>query len=327
MPPAIRPAASWSEASVGPSVVTTGTLNFSGSAPYFRLLARFCASVWVKLPLISAWPLGMTPFTVGAEITLPSSTIASCFCCPVSWLVTLAIVRVTVAKVLRATLSKVRFTTHWTCCAGMPAVALFSWVPSMSAADRRYLLPLSSQVTSGRDLMSATGGVTWPFGGQLKFENFLSHTAPGSSIHFSGWSTGAPLAVTCGPFGGAALAAPVGSAEALADGFGDVAAGAEGLGDGLAPGLSARISPEDRALPFGVALGLALVDALGVTLVLFFGAAGPEALDDALGEAEPLGAAEPLGDADGDGWGRPGATSATSRNRSCAVCLTVLTRS
>src|SRR4051794_41344182 len=82
-------------------------------------------------------------------------------------------VRVTVAKVLRAALSKVRFTTHCTCCAGMPAVALFSWVPSIIAADRRYLLPLSSHVTSGRDLMSATGGGDRPLRGRGELQEPL----------------------------------------------------------------------------------------------------------------------------------------------------------
>ncbi len=157
MAPAMRPAESWSAASVGPSSVTTGTVNFSGSAPYFRLLARVCASVCEKLPLISAWPFGITPLTVGAEITLPSSTIANCFCCPVSALVWLAICRVTSAKILRAVLSKVRLTTHWTWFCGMPASALFSWVPSIRAEDSSSLLPSSSQVTSGCDLTSLTG--------------------------------------------------------------------------------------------------------------------------------------------------------------------------
>src|SRR4051794_41837719 len=107
-------------------------------------------------------------------------------------------VRVTVAKVLRAALSKVRFTTHCTCCAGMPAVALFSWVPSIIAADRRYLLPLSSHVTSGRDLMSATGGGAWPFGGGGDFWELPSPTLPRASIPLRGGVPGGPLSGTPG---------------------------------------------------------------------------------------------------------------------------------
>src|SRR4029079_3567498 len=130
-------------------------------------------------------PLGITPLTVGAEITLPSSTIANCFCCPGSGLVWVAMARETSGKVLRAAPPKVRLTTHCTWFCGMPASAFFSWVPSMREADSRYLLPSWSQVTSGCDLLSSTGAAALLPVGQVYSVNALSHLVPGLSIHFS----------------------------------------------------------------------------------------------------------------------------------------------
>ena len=85
---------------------------------------------------------------------------------------------------------------------------------------------------------------------------------------------------------------------------------------------SAFTSPDDSARPLGLALGLALTEAFGLAPL-------GELLDDPLADplADPLGEAEPLGLGDAEGWGCPGAARATSRNLSCAVCLTVSTRS
>jgi hypothetical protein len=156
MPPAIRPAESWSEARVGPSNVVTGTSNFSGSAPYLRLLASDIDEAWVKLPLITAEPLTIGESTVGAESTLPSRTTAKVFCCWVSGLVWLAIAVVTVANVLRPEPLKVRSTVQvGYCWPGATALALLSSVPSMTGADSRYFTPSASQVTSGWVLLSS----------------------------------------------------------------------------------------------------------------------------------------------------------------------------
>ena len=84
--PAMMPAVSWSPASEGPMVSTVGSVsNDSGSAPYLQAVGQALgATAWVKLPLIWAWPSGIRPFMVGAEITWPSSTIANCFSVPTS---------------------------------------------------------------------------------------------------------------------------------------------------------------------------------------------------------------------------------------------------
>src|SRR3954452_498727 len=288
MAPASRPAESWSEASVGPCSVTTGTLNRSGRAPYLRLLARDSALAWVKLPLISAWPLLMMPFTVGAEMTLPSRTIANCFCWPVSWLFWFAICWVTLAKTFRALLLNVRLTVHCTFCwFGGVAAALFRSVPSMSADDRSSLSPFSSQVSSGSLGLSLTGGSDFPAAGQVNLLNFCSHALPGLSCHLSGSPTGAPAAVAPdapaaaeGTALGSALSGAVGVAVAwpLEDAFGDA------FGLAVAVPLSAARSPEESARPLGLA------EPCGLAVSVPLGDAEPS------GEAEPLGEAAPLGD-------------------------------
>src|SRR5664280_1823055 len=52
MPPASRPACSWSVPSVGETTSAWDVVKVSGSAPYFKTLARFCASSLLKLPVI-----------------------------------------------------------------------------------------------------------------------------------------------------------------------------------------------------------------------------------------------------------------------------------
>ena len=140
----------------------------------------------MKLPLISAWPLGIALLTVGAEMTLPSRTIANCFCWPDSELVWLAIAWVTFAKILRASLLNVRLTVHCTFCwLGGVACALLSWVPSMSGVESSSLLPSSSQVISGLVLSSLTG-LVGPFLGQVNVENFCSQGCPGCPARRAG---------------------------------------------------------------------------------------------------------------------------------------------
>ena len=74
-------------------------------------------------------------------------------------------------------------------------------------------------------------------------------------------------------------------------------------------------------LALGEAFGRALCVPVGLALGEAFGRALCVPVGLLLGEAEPLG----LGVA--AGWGRPEATAATSRKRSCAVALTASTRS
>ena len=143
MAPASRPASSWLPASDGPTVSTGGLGSKAiGSAPNFRLVARPVASDSEKSPLISARPLVMTPFMVGAEMTCPSRTMANCL--PVS-----TSAREISVKVEVPSLSKLSVTTQPTCCCGTTASADWRSVPSIIEGDSRYLTPWSSHVTSG----------------------------------------------------------------------------------------------------------------------------------------------------------------------------------
>jgi hypothetical protein len=98
---------------------------------------------------------------------------------------------VTSANVVRPSPLKSRVTTYWTSFWGMPNDASVSWVPSMTAAERRYLMPSSSHVTSGLSGSSLTAGA-WPGGGHWNVRNASMEAWSGVSIHFSGWSTRAP---------------------------------------------------------------------------------------------------------------------------------------
>ena len=97
MMPATMPAASWFDASSGPSSDRLWTTKVSGSAPYFSEFARLLACSWSKLPEISARPPVIGWSLDGSDSTLPSSTIASrcwspmlVFCWPAILVVTSA---------------------------------------------------------------------------------------------------------------------------------------------------------------------------------------------------------------------------------------------
>ena len=125
-----------------------------GRAPYFRLVARLFASVSVKFPLIWDVPSAITDSKYGAEMTLPSSTIAKVF----DWSPAIACesVRWTSAPWLFSWMP----TFHWTCPwlePGAFAVAEEISVPSIRAGDSRYFCPWASQVTSGIVGSSTTG--------------------------------------------------------------------------------------------------------------------------------------------------------------------------
>src|ERR1700712_5360179 len=61
------------------------------------------------------------------------------------------------------------------------------------ALDSRNFFPLSSQVISGWEELSATGAAFLPFAGQVNAANFLSHSSPGFWDQATGLVTGAPL--------------------------------------------------------------------------------------------------------------------------------------
>ena len=78
MPPASRPALSWSVPSVGETVSASCCSKVSGSAPYLSTFASSVADSWVNWPVTSVEPL-MVPWISGAEMTRPSSAKATRF--------------------------------------------------------------------------------------------------------------------------------------------------------------------------------------------------------------------------------------------------------
>src|SRR4051794_6328929 len=158
--PATMPARSWLPARDGPtSSEVVSSANAIGSDPYLRLVARFLAEVSVKLPLIWASPLGMTPVKPGLESTRPSSTTAKL------WSVE-TMARERSAKTLRPSPPIERFTCQATLWVGTPAEASVRSVPSIAAGERRYFVAALSpvpQVTRYLFGSSTTGFL----GGQL----------------------------------------------------------------------------------------------------------------------------------------------------------------
>src|ERR1022692_5315515 len=77
----MSPAVSCDAPSCGEIEVVDGGTNASGTAPYLSTLvsevAWACVKPAVPGPVISPLPVGIGPLTCGAEITLPSSTIAN----------------------------------------------------------------------------------------------------------------------------------------------------------------------------------------------------------------------------------------------------------
>ena len=140
--PAMMPARSCSPPSVAETLLTSETSKASGRAPYFSVLASSFADFWVKLPVISARPPGIGFSTRGAEIAMPSSTIANWFCG--GCLAERAVVAVSNSRPPSALNS--RFTCHAMPFCGMPAAALASWSPSISVGPSRYFsVPVWSQ--------------------------------------------------------------------------------------------------------------------------------------------------------------------------------------
>src|SRR5579884_2844336 len=100
------------------------------------MLARSCASVCEKLPVICAWPPGIELLTYGEETTWPSRTMANSFCGLV-WVASLPVV---VANSLLPCELKFRLT-----CQPVPlvlfrlALALETSLPSTATGPSAYL--------------------------------------------------------------------------------------------------------------------------------------------------------------------------------------------
>src|SRR3954453_14307699 len=136
----MRPAVNWSLPSVAETDSIELWLNFSGSAPYFRTLARSEESCWVNWPSICALPDVIASLTPGQEYTVPSRTIAK-------WLRVLlspsaAACWVKSANVLVAGPLRLRLTVHCSCpfCgSGGSAWALVTCSPEILAGHRMNL--------------------------------------------------------------------------------------------------------------------------------------------------------------------------------------------
>ena len=76
MTAAHRPFSRWSEPRVAEICCSDSTSKLRGREPKLSWLASDAAEVAVKLPVICAWPLGMTAFMEGAVMTVPSRTTA-----------------------------------------------------------------------------------------------------------------------------------------------------------------------------------------------------------------------------------------------------------
>src|SRR4029453_13234076 len=145
--PARMPACSWSSPSCGDTFSTEDGSKASGSAPYFSTFARSRASSSVNVPSICALPSVIGSFTVGYDITLPSSTIAKLF--SPSGLEDRNVVALANFLPPSPVNSRNTIQLNWFC--GTPAYAFDRSVPSTTAGPRRNLFaPSRSQVISGR---------------------------------------------------------------------------------------------------------------------------------------------------------------------------------
>ena len=75
--PAISPAATESAPRLGPTVRSSRIVSEAGSAPERSRIARLFASSTVKSPEICPVPPRIGSWMTGAEMTLPSSTMAN----------------------------------------------------------------------------------------------------------------------------------------------------------------------------------------------------------------------------------------------------------
>src|SRR5918993_86312 len=235
MPPASRPALSWSVPSVGETVSASCCWNVSGSAPYLSTLARSVADVWLNWPVISVSPL-IVPWISGAEITRWSRMNATRLAGSCGLTVTLCLA-VYSAQIAWPWPLKDSDTRHcgllWS---GGTTLAPPIWVPSMIALSSRYFsVPSWLQAA-----------ITWS-GRSVAPVVCLPQSSRASSC------------ASCGVVPGYWEASP--EAEGVADGAGVAAADglpvAEPLGAGAAAGRPAQPAGDGLALAFGLADGVA----------------------------------------------------------------------
>lgn len=138
------------------TVVVLATSKESGSAPKDRMLPRFCADSWSKLPEISALAPRVWA-TEGAETTLPSSTIANWFiggcCCEslpvIDW------------NFFVPPPVKSIWTIHMPRCWSSTPFALATSVPSSSAGPRMYLSQFLPVVSWPQATIVSLGPLLW----------------------------------------------------------------------------------------------------------------------------------------------------------------------
>lgn len=254
--PAIRPACSCSPPRAAVTVLTLASLKVSGSAPYFSMLARSCASVCVKLPEISALPPVSAWLTYGSETTSPSRTMANWFCG--DWF--FASLPVMSANFLEPPDVKSMVTFQpaalWV---SKTAAALLMSVPETSAAPSTYFCHWPEEF-----LPQATVGSVGLTPSPAVARTALSVQ---SSAAYWAWS----LAVA-----GSTLPLGDGVAAVEADDF------AEALADGV---LSAfRASVTARPWEVAVADGVAELDDVALSVALPVALSFEESLLEALGE-------------------------------------------
>src|SRR5215469_10089218 len=303
------------------------------------MFARLVAELWSKFPVICAFPPGIAPWLIaGAEITLPSSTTArrssGDWVLPY-WVYILA---VRSPNALVPAPLKLRFTCQNVvpCC--VVALALWIMLPSTRDLSSAYftrcplIVPQETICRFGSFHVCGVYPISCCHFGlsQLSFLNsaftwgLTSAAFPPVAVEFQGV---VPFAsVGTGDAEGVAAAAGL----PVADGAGDAAELADGVGLGLVAAVSAAAPPpRPRALRAISATPLcapprtkAFVDGLGDAGAKDFFALCV-ALADGLGE--PVGVE--LGVAVGVGTGVVlfGASSSTWRNSSSAVCSTSFT--
>ncbi len=149
--PAMSPLCSWVDPRVAEMVSWLCTVKLIGRAPNLSWSARAFEVSWSKEPVICGLPSVITARVRGAEMTLPSSTMANWFCAPSRPLRRV----VTSAKARVPVPSKTMFTAHSPvvaplCVVTCPLVASEMFSPLTSTGPRMYLtLPSVSQVIRG----------------------------------------------------------------------------------------------------------------------------------------------------------------------------------
>ena len=205
-------------------------------------------------------------------------------------------------------LSKVRLTTHCTWFCGMPASAFLSWVPSISDGGEQQLVAVlvAGDQRLRLDVVDRRGGLL-ARRGRCRRRTSAATSCPGCPSTSAAGRPAHPSGRACGAAAGRPSAD---GAAAAATPSRTATSTASSCRRATPPATTARG-------PSGVARRRRL-----------------RAVDGRLGPAEALGdAARRRGAARGRRWASrtaaagPEPTAATSRKRSCAVCLTVSTRS